>query len=132
MSIVSLRPPERKLYVIFHWTILRWGLRGTFTGFPLFGHCLKKKNVGGCHSNQRQEPDDYGLKLAVLVKTVVSKINLIVEYEKSVNCYENFISVKDVYSEIFPGFSLWSGLRHLAKCLVESSQLTPPQSSLQD
>lgn len=78
----------------------------------MFGHCLKKKS-GGCHGSQRQEPVDYGLKLVVLVKTAVAKINLIVEYEKSVNCYENFISVRDVFGEIFPGFGLSSGLRHL-------------------
>lgn len=103
-----------------------------FFGTPFVRALFKKKNFGGCHSSQRQEPVDYGLKLAVLVKTVVAKINLIVEYEKSVNCYENFISVKDVYIEIFPGFSLSSGLRHLANCVVESSQLTPPQNSHQD
>lgn len=63
---------------------------------------------------------DYGLKLVVLVKTMVAKINLLVVY-KPVDCYENFISVRDVQSEIFPGFSLRSGLRCLADYAVESS-----------
>lgn len=48
-----------------------------------------------------------------------------------VECHENFISVRAVYREISPGFSLSSGIRHLGDSIVESSKLITLETSHQ-